>query len=62
MRMGKSAIVIGAGIVGLAVARALVSQNGRGELTIGDSHEYGLTHDPWRRRNDAVFWIGGGGC
>lgn len=27
----------------------MVSQNGRGELTIGDSHEYGLTHDPFDR-------------
>jgi FAD dependent oxidoreductase TIGR03364 len=25
----------------------MVSQNGKGELTIGDSHEYGLTHDPF---------------
>lgn len=25
----------------------MVSQNGRGELTIGDSHEYGTTHDPF---------------
>ena len=25
----------------------MMSQNGRGELTIGDSHEYGLTHDPF---------------
>jgi FAD dependent oxidoreductase TIGR03364 len=25
----------------------MVSQNGRGELTIGDSHEYGLTHEPF---------------
>lgn len=25
----------------------MVSQNGLGELTIGDSHEYGLTHDPF---------------
>jgi FAD dependent oxidoreductase TIGR03364 len=25
----------------------MVSQNGRGELTIGDSHEYALTHDPF---------------
>lgn len=25
----------------------MVSQNGRGELTIGDSHEYGLTFDPF---------------
>jgi FAD dependent oxidoreductase TIGR03364 len=25
----------------------MVSQNGRGELTIGDSHEYGGTHDPF---------------
>jgi len=27
----------------------MVSQNGKGELTIGDSHEYGLTHDPFDR-------------
>ena len=25
----------------------MVSQNGNGELTVGDSHEYGLTHDPF---------------
>ncbi len=25
----------------------MVSQNGKGELTVGDSHEYGLTHDPF---------------
>jgi len=25
----------------------MVAQNGKGELTIGDSHEYGLTHDPF---------------
>lgn len=25
----------------------MVSQNEKGELTIGDSHEYGLTHDPF---------------
>lgn len=25
----------------------MVSQNARGELVIGDSHEYGLTHDPF---------------
>jgi hypothetical protein len=25
----------------------MVSQNQAGELTIGDSHEYGLTHDPF---------------
>ena len=27
----------------------MVSQNGMGELTVGDSHEYGLTHDPFER-------------
>lgn len=27
----------------------LVSQNGDGELIIGDTHEYGLTHDPFLR-------------
>jgi FAD dependent oxidoreductase TIGR03364 len=25
----------------------MVSQNLRGELTVGDSHEYGMTHDPF---------------
>ena len=25
----------------------MVAQNGRGELTVGDSHEYGLTQDPF---------------
>jgi FAD dependent oxidoreductase TIGR03364 len=28
----------------------MVSQNRAGELTIGDSHEYGLTHDPFDRQ------------
>jgi FAD dependent oxidoreductase TIGR03364 len=27
----------------------MVSQNGAGELTIGDSHEYGKTHDPFEK-------------
>jgi FAD dependent oxidoreductase TIGR03364 len=27
----------------------MMAQNGRGELTVGDSHEYGLTHDPFDR-------------
>lgn len=27
----------------------MVSQNGKGELVVGDSHEYGLTHDPFDR-------------
>lgn len=27
----------------------MVSQNGKGELTVGDSHEYGLTPDPFDR-------------
>lgn len=29
----------------------MVSQNGRGELVVGDSHEYGLTHDPFDREH-----------
>jgi len=35
----------------------MVSQNGRGELTIGDSHEYGLTHDPFDKEfiNQLIF-------
>jgi FAD dependent oxidoreductase TIGR03364 len=28
----------------------MVSQNGKGELTVGDSHEYGLTHDPFDKQ------------
>ena len=28
----------------------MVSQNEEGELTVGDSHEYGLTHDPFDKR------------
>ena len=28
----------------------MVSQNGKGELTIGDSHEYSLTHDPFDKK------------
>jgi FAD dependent oxidoreductase TIGR03364 len=28
----------------------MVSQNGKGELTIGDSHEYGSTHDPFDKQ------------
>lgn len=28
----------------------MVSQNGRGELTVGDSHEYGLTFDPFDKQ------------
>lgn len=27
----------------------MISQNGNGELTVGDSHEYGLVHDPFNR-------------
>jgi FAD dependent oxidoreductase TIGR03364 len=29
----------------------MISQNQAGELTVGDSHEYGLTHDPFDRNN-----------
>jgi FAD dependent oxidoreductase TIGR03364 len=29
----------------------MVSQNGKGELTVGDSHEYGLTHDPFDKES-----------
>ncbi len=34
----------------------MVSQNGNGELTIGDSHEYGLVHDPFDKEfiNDLI--------
>ncbi|MDB5091400.1 MAG: oxidoreductase [Mucilaginibacter sp.] len=34
----------------------MVSQNGSGELTIGDSHEYGLVHDPFDKKfiNDMI--------
>jgi glycine/D-amino acid oxidase-like deaminating enzyme len=38
----------------------MVSQNGMGELTIGDSHEYGLTHDPFDRaviNNMILFYL-----
>jgi len=28
----------------------MVSQNESGELTVGDSHEYGLTHDPFDKQ------------
>jgi FAD dependent oxidoreductase TIGR03364 len=35
----------------------MVSQNEKGELTVGDSHEYGLTHDPFDKGviNDLVI-------
>jgi len=35
----------------------MVSQNGGGELTIGDSHEYGLVHDPFDKAfiNDMII-------
>ncbi|MGN6398517.1 MAG: TIGR03364 family FAD-dependent oxidoreductase [Mucilaginibacter sp.] len=35
----------------------MVSQNGSGELTIGDSHEYGLVHDPFDKEfiNDMII-------
>ncbi|MBS4066868.1 MAG: TIGR03364 family FAD-dependent oxidoreductase [Chitinophagaceae bacterium] len=35
----------------------MVSQNARGELTIGDSHEYGTTHDPFDKAfiNDMII-------
>lgn len=35
----------------------MVSQNGEGELTIGDSHEYGLAHDPFDKTfiNDMIL-------
>ena len=28
----------------------MIAQNGKGELTVGDSHEYGLTHEPFDRQ------------
>ncbi len=35
----------------------MVSQNNEGELTIGDSHEYGLVHDPFDKQliNDLII-------
>lgn len=35
----------------------LVSQNGLGEVTLGDTHEYGLHHDPFDRTelNDLII-------
>ena len=35
----------------------MVSQNSRGELIIGDSHEYGPTHDPFDKKfiNDLIL-------
>ncbi len=35
----------------------MVSQNGESELTIGDSHEYGLVHDPFDKQfiNDLII-------
>lgn len=35
----------------------MVSQNGKGELTIGDSHEYDVTHDPFNKAfiNDMIL-------
>ena len=35
----------------------MVSQNERGELSVGDSHEYGLTHDPFDKSfiNDLIL-------
>ena len=35
----------------------MVSQNQNGELTIGDSHEYGLTHEPFDKAfiNDMIL-------
>jgi FAD dependent oxidoreductase TIGR03364 len=35
----------------------MVSQNGKGELTIGDSHEYDFTHDPFDKAfiNDMIL-------
>lgn len=35
----------------------MVSQNGSGELTLGDSHEYGLVHDPFDKQfiNDLII-------
>ncbi|MCD8540304.1 MAG: TIGR03364 family FAD-dependent oxidoreductase [Leadbetterella sp.] len=35
----------------------MISQNGLGEITIGDSHEYGLTHDPFDRDEINQFII-----
>lgn len=29
----------------------MASQNAEGELTIGDSHEYGMVHDPFNRQS-----------
>ena len=37
----------------------MVSQNGKGELTVGDSHEYGLTFSPFDEAyiNDLIITL-----
>jgi len=46
---GSTTATQGAGPLGRRGVHVLVSQNGDGGLTLGDTHEYGASHDPFQR-------------